>query len=92
MAPQEETARTTSEPQPDEPEKMTRKEHLAEHNEKCERIVHYLRHGKHQAGLSKNQQRVVRGQAKNYVLDETSKYDILFSNLNLCYVKFVCEL
>ena len=73
MAPQEQTTSTASEPQPGEPQTMTRKDRLAEHYEKCKRIVHYLRHGKHQAGLSKNQQRVVRGQAKNYVLDETSK-------------------
>ena len=36
--------------------------------------MHYLRHRKHQVGLSKNQQRVVRGQAKYNFLDDTSKY------------------
>ena len=74
MAPQAETATTTGERQDHGPQKMTRNDRLVEHNKKCERIVHYLRHGKHQTGLSKNQQRVVRGQAKNYVLDETSEY------------------
>ena len=52
--------------------------------------MHYLRHGKHQAGLSKNQQRVVRGQAKKYFMGETSKYIISYSVMYLvmlCYVK-----
>jgi hypothetical protein len=46
--------------------------------------VHYLRHGKHQDGLTKNQQRTVRGQAKNYILDEISKckkYSYIFNNI-----------
>ena len=51
----------------------TRQDRMAQHNEKCERIIHYLRSGKHQDGLSKNQQRVVRSQAKNYVFDDTIK-------------------
>ena len=42
-------------------------------NEKCNRILHYLRHGKYVAGLTNNLQRSVRAQAKNYVWDETSK-------------------
>ena len=66
---------------------MARKDRLAEHNEKCEQIVHYLRHGKHLAGLSKNQQRVVRGQAKNYFMDETSKYIISYS---VMYLVMLC--
>ena len=49
----------------------TRQDRMAQHNEKCERIIHYLRSGKHQDGLSKNQQRVVCSQAKNYVFDDT---------------------
>ena len=67
-----------------EPERKTRSDRLAQHNEKCERIVHYLRHGKHQDGLTKNQQRTVRGQAKNYILDEISKckkYRYIFNNI-----------
>lgn len=56
----------------DEVEPKTRKDRLAQHKEKVERIVHYLRHGKPRDGLTKNQQRVVRGQAKNYIFDETS--------------------
>lgn len=51
----------------------TREDRLNEQHEKCDRIIQYLRHGKHLDGLSKNQQRVVRGQAKNYIWDETSK-------------------
>ena len=51
----------------------TRQDRMPQHNEKCERIILYLRCGIHQDGLSKNQQRVVRGQAKNYLFDETSK-------------------
>ena len=50
----------------------TRKDRLAEQKEKVERIVNYLRYGQHQDGLTKNQQRVVRGQAKKYSFDETS--------------------
>ena len=57
-----------------ESERKTRSDRMAQHNEKCERIVHYFRHGKHLDGLTKNQQRTVRGQAKNYILDETSKF------------------
>ena len=60
-----------------EPKPKTRQDRMAQHNAKCERIVHYLRHGKHQHGLTKNEQRVVRSQAKNYALDESSKYGIL---------------
>ena len=51
----------------------SREKRFREQREKCQRIVHYLSHGKHVDGLTKNQQRVVRGQAKNYVMDETSK-------------------
>ena len=51
MVPKEQTTSTASEPQPGEPHTMTRKHRLAEHNKKCKRIVHYLRHGKFQAGL-----------------------------------------
>jgi hypothetical protein len=43
-----------------EPERKTRSDHLTQHNEKCERIMHYLCHGKHQDGLTKNQQRRMR--------------------------------
>lgn len=56
-----------------EPEPKTREKRMSQHQEKCERILHYLRHGKHFDGLTKNQQRVVRSQAKHYVLDDTSK-------------------
>ena len=81
MAPQEETARTTGEPQPVEPDKMTRKDRLAEHNEKCERIVHYLRHGKHQAGLSKNQQRKIVAKLRTmfWMRQVNTKYMIYYS-------------
>ena len=64
----------------------TRQDRMAQHNEKCERIIHYLRSGKHQDGLSKNQQRVVRSQAKNYVFDDTSKLLIYYI---LTFVMFV---
>ena len=47
-------------------EQKTREDRFAQEQEKCELIVHYLRHGKHLDGLTKNQQRVVRVQAKNY--------------------------
>ena len=50
----------------------TREDRLKQHV-KCNRIIQYLHHGKHLEGLNKNQQRVVRGQAKNYIWDETSK-------------------
>ena len=62
----------------DEVKPKTRKDRLAQHKEKVERIVHYLRHGKHRDGLTKNQQRVVRGQAKNYIFDETS--NVFYNN------------
>ena len=51
----------------------TRKDRLAQQREKVERIVHYLRHGQHQDGLTKNQ-RVVRGQAKKYSLVKQVMY------------------
>ena len=38
----------------------TREERTAQNKEKCERISHYLHHGKHLPGLTKNQQRIVR--------------------------------
>ena len=47
------------------------KKHFDQQRKKCERILHYLCHGKHIDGLTKNQQRVVRGQAKTYTLDES---------------------
>lgn len=59
-------------------EKKSRKDRMAEQMEKCERIVHYLQHGKHPEGLTKNQQRVVCGQAKKYSLNESSKYNLVF--------------
>ena len=68
MAPPEESATNL----PREPEPKTRENRMDQYKEKCERIIHYLRHGKHQDGLTKNQQRVVRGQAKNYVLHRAS--------------------
>ena len=75
-----------SEPQP---EKKSTKDRIAEQKEKCERIVHYLQHGKHPEGLTKNQQRVVRGQAKKYSLDEASKYNfVFFYKLKLMFILF----
>ena len=61
----------------------TRKDRLAQQKEKVEQIVHYLRHRQHQDGLTKNQQRVVRGQAKKYSFDETSNvfYDNYFMTI-----------
>ena len=49
--------------------------------------MQYLCHGKHQDGLTKNQQRTVRGQAKNYIFDEISKcinYIIFKANTEEC--------
>lgn len=46
-----------------EPKPKTRQDCMAQHNAKCERIVHYLHHGKHQHGLTKKE-RVVLSQAK----------------------------
>ena len=40
-------------------EQKSREDRLAQLQEKWERIVHYLRHGKHLDGLTKNQQKVV---------------------------------
>ena len=51
----------------------TRSERMAQEQEKYERIVHYIQHGKNQEGLTKNQQRIVRRQAKSYIFDEKSK-------------------
>ncbi len=51
--------------------------------EKRERIVHYLRHGKHLDGLNKNQQRVVGGQAKTYTLDESEFIFLVTANNHL---------
>ena len=60
-------------------EQKSREDRFAQQQEKCERIVHYLRHGKHVDGLTKNQQRVVRIQAKNYFVDERSKLYVIIS-------------
>ena len=80
MVPKKEPEEETNQPNelPSEPKPKSRQDRMAQHNLKCERIVHYLRHGKHQHGLTKNEQRVVRSQAKNYVLDESSTYITLF--------------
>ena len=51
----------------------SRGERMAQEREKYERIMHYLRHGKNEEGLTKNQQRIVRRQAKSYFFEETSK-------------------
>ena len=51
----------------------TRQDRMVQYNEKCEHIIHYLHSGKHQDGLSKNQQQVICSQAKNNLFDETSK-------------------
>ena len=72
MAPQQQTqVESTDE---SVPERKSGAERMEEHNQKCGCVSHYLRHGKHQNGLTKNQQRTVRVQAKNYVLDENSEY------------------
>lgn len=51
----------------------TRSDRMAQEQDKYERIMHYIRHGKNQEGLTNNQQRIVRRQAKSYFFDETSK-------------------
>ena len=66
-----------------ENEAKSREKRFSQQLEKSEWIIHYLRHGKHLDGLSKNQQRVVRGQAKNYFIDETSKVYYIFSYINI---------
>ena len=58
-------------------EQKSREDRFAQQQEKCERIVHYLRHGKHLDGVTKNQQRVVRVQAKNYFVDKRSKVNCI---------------
>ena len=63
MAPRQESNLTTSDDIGPKRVK-TRCEHMEQHKKKCERIIHYLRHGKHEEGLSKNEQRTVRSQAK----------------------------
>ena len=69
-------------------EAKTREERTTQNKEKCERISHYLRHGKHLPGLTKNQQRIVPGQAKNYILDETSNVYLIFPlSSRLAYIK-----
>ena len=68
MAEQEVAAGANVKPETD---LKTREKRFDQQREKCERILHYLRHGKHVDGLTKNQQRVVRGQAKVYTLDES---------------------
>ena len=62
----------------DKVDPKARKDRLAQYQEKVERIVHCLRQGKHRDGFTKNQQRVFCGQAKNYILDETS--DVFYNN------------
>ena len=64
-----------------ENETKSREKRFSQQLETCERINYYLRHGKHLDGLTKNQQRVVRGEAKNYFIDEASKVYYIF-----CYV------
>ena len=75
MAPQEpeKTEAVAEAGHTDEAEIKSLENRLNQQYEKCDRILQYLRHGKYLDGLSKNQQRVVRGQAKNYIWDETSK-------------------
>lgn len=58
----------------------TRERRFDQQREKCKRILYYLRHGKHMDGLTKNQQRVVRGQAKNYTLDESEFIFLVIAN------------
>ena len=72
MAPRQESNLTTSDDIGPKRVK-TRCERMEQHRKKCERIIHYLRHGKHEEGLSKNEQRTVRSQAKGalvYVVAE----------------------
>ena len=68
MAEQEVAAGANVKPETD---LKTREKCFDQQREKCKRILHYFRHGKHVDGLTKNQQRVVRGQAKVYTLDES---------------------
>ena len=72
MAPQQEANLTTPDVIGTERVK-TRSERMEQHKKKCERIMQYVRYGKHENGLTKNERRTVRSQAKNYVFDETSK-------------------
>ena len=53
--------------------------------EKCDRIIRYLRDGKHVLELTKNLQRAIHGQAKNYVWDESSKLLIILM-LKMCHI------
>ena len=62
-----------------------RRARMQQLKEKCDRVIHYLRDGKHVSGLTKNLQRAVRGQAKNYVWDESSKLLIILM-LKMCHI------
>ena len=79
MAPHETDKSETKVCHMDKFEIKTREDRLNQQHVKCNRIIQYLRHGKHLEGLNKNQQRVVRGQAKNYIWDETSKLTFFWS-------------
>ena len=60
----------------------TREVRFEQIKEKCDRITQYLREGKHLQGLTNNLQRTVRGQAKHYIWDESSK--LLISSNATC--------
>ena len=51
----------------------TRQDRMAQHNEKCERIIHYLRSGKHQDGLSKTNNELFAAKKKTmYLMTQVS--------------------
>ena len=64
----------------EEHEPSSREARFEQLKEKCARIAHYLRCGKHVPGLSKNIQRTVRSQAKSYNWNESSK--LIVFNIN----------
>ncbi|XP_064114372.1 uncharacterized protein LOC135220798 isoform X1 [Macrobrachium nipponense] len=52
---------------------MTREEKFRLTNKKCERLIKYLSTGSHVRGLTQNQKRIVRSQAKNHIWDKSKK-------------------
>ena len=62
-----------------------RRARMQQLKEKCDRIIRYLRDGKHVLELTKNLQRAIHGQAKNYVWDESNKLLIILM-LKMCHI------
>ena len=53
---------------------LTREEKFRLLNVKCKRLIRYLSTGTHVPGLTQNQKRIVRAQARSHIWDKSSKF------------------